>query len=59
MIVYKSKIGNIESVFDNVDGPVNELREILTNGLSGDYVEYSICEITKEEFEALPEFEGY
>jgi threonine synthase len=59
MRVYKSKVANIESVFDNVEDAVSELREILTNGLPGDYNEYSICEMTKEEFEALPEFDGH
>jgi threonine synthase len=59
MRVYKSKVGGIESVFDNVEDAVNELREILTNGLPGDYNEYSIYEMTKEEFDALPEFEGH
>lgn len=56
--VYKSKVGNIELHYDNVEDAANELREILTNGLPGDYNEYSICEMTKEAFDALPEFEG-
>ena len=56
---YLSKAGNITQHFDNAEDAVNELREILTNGMPGDYNEYSICEMTKEEFNALPEFEGY
>jgi len=59
MRVYKSKAGNITQHFDNAEDAVIELREILTNGMPGDYNEYSICEMTKEEFNALPEFEGY
>ena len=58
MRVYKSKVGNVETVFKNVDDAVEELREILTNVLVGDYNEYSICDMTKEEYELLPEFEG-
>ena len=58
MRVYKSSVGNIASYFDNINDAVAECREILENGLPGDYNEYSICEMTKEEFEALPEFEG-
>ena len=59
MRVYKSKVGNITQHFDNAEDAVNELREILANGMPGDYNEYSICEMTEEEFNALPEFDGY
>ena len=58
MRVYKSKAGNIETYFKNVEDAVNELREILSNGIPGDYNEYSIAEMTKEEFDKLPEFQG-
>jgi hypothetical protein len=52
MRAYKSRMGEITSVFNNVEDAVAELREILLNGLTGDSNEYTICEMSEDEFKA-------
>ena len=60
MIVFKSTDNNgISCVFDKIEDLVEEVKTLFDNALPGDTITYERLEMTKEEFEALPEFQGF
>jgi hypothetical protein len=42
-----------------LDMAIEELKEFYENAMPKDVLETSIVELTKEEYEKLPEFSGY
>ena len=60
MRVYKSTDNNgVSCVFDNENDMLEEVREWIKNAIPGDTITYVVQEMSREEFEKLPEFEGY
>jgi len=57
MRVIKSESNGVLCYFDSIPYAIEELREILENGLPGDSNTYTICEMTREEYDALPIFD--
>jgi len=46
-------------VWDNLDDAIEEVRMHLTEGEIGDTMIVGVSEISDEDFNSLPEFEGY
>ena len=60
MRVYKSTDNNgVSCVIDNENDMLEEVREWIKNAIPGDTITYVVQEMSREEFEKLPEFEGY
>ena len=60
MIVYKVLLHGFSGSFvtDSIDDAINGVREILEEQNVGDVITVSITEMSKEELDNLPEFEG-
>ena len=59
MIVYRTTWDGVKCVFGDLNHAMEEVRSIIENTDAPDSVELEVIEMTDEEFENLPEFQGY
>lgn len=62
MYVYKIKHKTLQSpsvCWANIDGALEEMKMHLREADDGDEIEIKITKMSPEEFEKLPEFQGY
>lgn len=61
MKTYKVKVTDCGGpvVWDDIEAVINEIRTHLTEGTIGQEIIITIDEMDEEEFNSLPEFEGF